>query len=91
VARFGSIGAALRSNGQSGVSNKEREQLKPAPETPREIGERRKALAKLYPKPKARSDGPGVVLPADAPQKRSERRKLIKQLARQAKGGVSAS
>lgn len=57
------------------------------------IGEavHRKLLQELYPKAKPRSEGPGVVLPPDAPAKRSERRKLIKALARQAKGGESAS
>lgn len=89
MGRFGSIGAALRSGGMAGPNNADRARVAPRPETPREIGERRKALAERYPKGKPRSEGPGVVLPPDAPAKRSERRKLIKALAKQAKGGQS--
>lgn len=92
MGRFGSVGQALASlGGQPGMKAAERERLKPAPETPREIGERRKRAEEARAKAFKRRKPLDVTLPPDAPQKRSERRKLIKQLARQAKGGGGKS
>ncbi len=86
MGRFGSIGAALRSGGMAGASNKERERVKPAPESPREKGERLKAAKERRAKVLAKRRKPEKgTLPPPPPKNRAERRRRAQE------GGAAAS
>lgn len=80
MGRFGSVGQALASlGGRPSMTAEERERLKPKPLTPREIGEHRKEMAKLYPKPKPRAKAEKGTLPPPPPKNRAERRRRAQE------------